>query len=284
MTSVLRLGGVALIACRAAAPGSRRVPHPDDASKQVEYFVAQPPGPGPWPTVVLLHGHQDGLGPGGLLGGTPGGRQFVDWGVLTQLARRGYLAVAVSQPGYGRSSGPADFAGPFTQHAVAGVLTRLRAEGRIAPRRLVLEGVSRGALVAGLVGACDSTVSGLVLISGAYDLTAYVRDARDPAAGPAQQAVVRALTAETGGSPAALRARSVLPVAGAIRAATLVLSGAQDARTSAAQAQELAAAIVRAGGRARAVVYPAFGHQLPVAVRNAAVDPFIDSVLRARTP
>ena len=224
---------------------------------------------------MLLHGHQDGLGPRG----RPGGKDFADWGVLKQLARRGYLAVAVSQPGYGRSSGPADFCGPFTQHAVAGVIATLRAAGQLAPGRLVLEGISRGALTAGLVAADDRSVSGLVLISGVYDLPAYVRDT---APGTAKQAVVRALVAETGGGPDALRARSVLAVAGAIRASTLVLNGAQDERTTAGQARALAEAIVRAGGRARAIIYPAFGHQIPIAVRNRDVDPFIDGVLRGR--
>ena len=50
------------------------VPHPDDASKQVEYFLEKPVGRGPWPTVIFLHGHQQGP--------RPGGKDFVEWGVL----------------------------------------------------------------------------------------------------------------------------------------------------------------------------------------------------------
>ena len=111
--------------CQESTATGLTIPHPDDASKQVEYVVRAHQGIGPWPTVVFLHGHQDG--------DRPGGEVFVHWGVLDAFAERGYLAVAVSQPGYGCSDGPADFSGPFTQHAVSGVIVKLRAE-RLARR------------------------------------------------------------------------------------------------------------------------------------------------------
>ena len=145
-----------------AQPQGLLIPHPEGTSKQVEYFILRPLGEGPWPTLIFLHGHQEDP--------RTGGGVFVQWGVLDEIAGRGFLAVAVSQPGYGRSTGQADFCGPFTQRAVMAVVAKLRAEEYASPEKLVILGTTRGALVAGLIAATDSSVSGVVLISGLFDL------------------------------------------------------------------------------------------------------------------
>ena len=67
--------------------------------------------------------------------------------------------------------------------------------------------------------------------------------------------------------------------AGKIKAASLILNGAKDDLTDPEQARTLADQIMRAGGKARAIVYPEFGHKIPVEERNKDIDPFIDSVL-----
>jgi dipeptidyl aminopeptidase/acylaminoacyl peptidase len=159
---------------------------------------------------------------------------------------------------------------------VAAVIAKLRADHEIDGRRLVLEGISRGALVAGLVAAHDSSIGGIVLISGLYDLPEFVSHARSIAA----RGVVESITAETGGDINALRARSLLYAAQDIRAAALILNGAKDDRTDPAQARRLAAVISQHGGRARAIIYGEYGHQIPPEVRAKEIDPFIADVLR----
>src|SRR5262249_834444 len=132
---------VGFIACTSRKPVRAltvSIANPDDPTKKVEYFLEKPKGPGPWPTVVFLHGHQEWP--------SAGGNDFVKWGVLDEFASRGFLAVAVSQPGYGNSTGPADFCGPFTQDAVAAVIAKLRTDGYVLDNRILIEGISRGAL------------------------------------------------------------------------------------------------------------------------------------------
>lgn len=259
-----------LIACsghKIAHAQALLITHPDDPARKVEYFLEKPKGNGPWPMIVFLHGHQDSPG--------AGGKVFVQWGVLDQFAARGYLAVSVSQPGYGNSTGPADFCGPLTQHAVTAVIAKLRGDGYVRDNRILIQGVSRGALVAGLVAAHDPSIRGIVLISGLYDLPEYARHAKSAMS----VSIVDAMKMEAGRSEEGLKSRSLLYLAGDVKAETLILNGARDDRTDPDQARRLAQIINAQGGHARAIVYPEYGHQIPIDVRSKDVDPFIEQVL-----
>jgi dipeptidyl aminopeptidase/acylaminoacyl peptidase len=261
---------VGLIACsghKIAKAQTLSISHPDDPAKKVEYFLGKPKGSGPWPAIIFLHGHQEWP--------RAGGKDFVQWGVLDEFAGRGYLAVAISQPGYGGSTGPADFCGLFTQHAVAAVIAKLHADGYVKDNRILIQGVSRGALVAGMVAAHDPSIRGIVLISGLYDLPAYVTHAKSAMA----VSIVDSMETETGGTAEALKSRSLLYYAQDIKAETLILNGAKDDLTDPDQARHVVEIINAHGGHARAIVYPEYGHQVPVDVRNKDVDPFIERVL-----
>lgn len=264
---LMLIGVIACTSHKTARALTLSIVHPDDPAKRVEYCLEKPSGAGPWPLVVFLHGHQDMP--------RAGGYDFVKWGILEQFAKRGYLAVAVSQPGYGNSTGPGDFCGPFTQHAVAAVITRIRSDGYVLDNRILIEGISRGALVAGLVAAHDPSIRGIVLISGLYDLPGYIRSARSQIS----LSVVESMKAETAGGEDALKARSLLFVAQSLKANTLILNGAKDDRTDPDQARRMAETINANGGHARAIIYPQYGHNIPVDVRNKDVEPFIQQVL-----
>lgn len=261
---------VTLLGCGspAAAVAAQSVAHPDRTNARVEYFVETPSSPAPWPTVVFLHGHQPAMS-------TPGGKAFSDWGVLRDYAQRGYLAVSISLPGYGGSTGPRDFAGPFTQHAVKAVIDRLQKDGQASPKRIVIEGISLGAVTGALVAADDPTIAGLVLISGLFDLPSFLNEPRTAAAA----AIKAAVFAQTDGSQLALADRSALLKASAIKARTLILNGAQDDRTDSHQARLLGDAIAAAGGRAEVHIYPEFGHEIPVKTREPRVNAFISATL-----
>lgn len=73
-----------------------------DAGRAVEVFLCRPHGAPPGPGVVIVHGHQ--------LGDRSGGRATAESSVFQQWHQRIFLVAAVSQPGYGRSTGPAEVA------------------------------------------------------------------------------------------------------------------------------------------------------------------------------
>lgn len=263
---LMAFAALTLIGCAEPAQADNRfIPNPADPSAKVEYFIDQPPGSGPWPTILFLHGNQNGLS-------TPGGRVYADWGVLRRYAGQGYLSVSVSLPGFGASHGPADFAGPYTQEAVAAVLAELEAEGLAEPGRVLLYGVSLGAVTAGLLAAADPDIDGLVLISGLYDLPAFLDRPQSPGAAAVKAAALR----QTGGDPDALRSRSLLAQVASVRAAALILNGAADDRTDPEQALRLAEALNTQGRTAKVVIYADYGHEIPVAVRQKEIDAFID--------
>lgn len=248
---------------------SHLISGPDKNASQIEYFIVRPAGSGPWPTVVFLHGYQPPMR-------RIGGKSFVDWGVLDRYAKKGYLAVSVSLPGYGNSSGPEDFAGPLTQRAVSAIISKVESDQLANPDKILIQGISLGAVTSALITAHDPHIAGQVLISGLYDFSTYFSE---PKFGAAQN-VKSALVAQTGGSDAALMARSALPLAGNIKAATLILNGAKDDRTDPDQALRMAAAIRAQGTKASAHIYPEYGHEIPFKVREAEVAAFVDATLR----
>lgn len=168
------------------------------------------------------------------------------------------------------------FAAPFTQHAVAAVIAKLHADGYIKDNRVLIQGVSRGAMAAGMVAAHDPSIRGVILISGLYDLAEYVRHPKSAMAA----SIVDSMMTETGGSEDALKVRSLVFYAENLKARALILNGAKDDRTDPDQARHLAEIINAHGGHAQAIVYPEYGHQIPIEVRSKDVDPFIEQVLK----
>ena len=131
------------------------------AGNQVEIYWAVPPGAqGKLPVVVYIHGVQGE--------GRPGAKNFVEGGLLKISAAKGYLSVGMSMPGYGQSTGKADFCGAGTQAALRSVLSRVRTWSNVNRKRIIVSGVSCGAVAAAMV-ADKEPLAGMVLISGVYD-------------------------------------------------------------------------------------------------------------------
>ena len=169
------------------------LPHSQDRSKAIELFWTKPEGEGPFPAVLFIHGHQETQ--------RNGGEAYVLTGRLGIMARRSYVAAAISQSGYGNSSGPPDYCGPFTQQATLVAIDFLRRQPFVNPNKVALFGYSRVAIVAAMVATLDPRLAAVVLGAGAYDFFAWR---------PTLPGISRNLFAEAGMSAEAFTARSAI--------------------------------------------------------------------------
>lgn len=247
-------------------PSEQVILRPDGPhSPAVELFISAPTIAVDRPAVLFVHGHQEG--------DRIGGRGIAQQGVLDRFADRNtWVAASVSQPGYGGSDGPPDWCGPASQSAVRTALNFLRQHTHVDATRLVLIGVSRGAVVSSMVATEEPTLRGLILIAGVYDLTS---------AYPMLPAGIRLnLEAEAGTTPEAFAARSALPIAARIQAATLILHGRSDHRCPPSQAEALALELKKFETDVTLAMVDT-GHAIPSHERQPFMMPFLTRVTEA---
>lgn len=246
------------------------LPHPTEAERQVELIWIEPEGEGPWPAVLFVHGHQ--------FPERPGGRVYIERRVLQELAAHGYLAAAVSQPGYGASDGPPDFCGPVSQGAVRGALTALRGHPRVDADRIALYGGSRGAIVSSMVATVEPTLAALVLRGGIYDLEDAYHRMPDDFGGKHN------LEKEAGTSKQAFLDRSATLAPDEIYVPTLFFHGQQDPISPVDHARRLARRIHRAGTPVELAIFQDVGHRIPWELRRDKLLEFLEKSLRLPTP
>lgn len=242
------------------------LPHPDNPDARVELYWTQPDGEERNPAILFIHGHQWPERPGGLA--------YIEYRRLARIRDKGYVAAAVSQPGYGESDGPPDFCGPFTQKAVLAAIRFLRKQPFVDPDRIGLLGYSRGATVASMVATQDTRLAAVALAAGTYDLKS-----RYPTG-------LRRLDAnierEAGTSDEAFRARSAVHHADRIKSPILLLHGAEDKRISVEQAEEFAEKLKALDVPVVLQIFQWHGHRLPIReMYNSWVYPFFEKHLES---
>lgn len=282
MRNFLIVMALALSACAAKVPYDRTdhgvhhqlLPRLSDSSRKVEIFWREPDAPKRWPVVIFLHGNEEAE--------DNGGRTFQDWGVLERTASLGYLAVAVSLPGFGESTGPRDFCGPDSQQAVEDVIRALRHRDDVSENKIALVGVSRGATVAAKVGEQMAGIAGIVLVSGFYDLGenyAHWKADHDlpEARALAAELETESVMSDAGPLEVTVRERSVLP-SPLIQSPVLAIAGARDPLTIPLQTEDLVRKLHAKGIVAKAVIYPEAGHRVPAEARQREIEPFLKRI------
>jgi len=213
------------------------------ASGNVEAYVTRPRGAGPFPLVILLHGHSiKGRGAEQLLGTAQ---------VIAQEIC--FATVAVSLPGYGSTEVSDGAIEDSTRQVVKDGISVARQIPWIDSRQLMFYGVSRGAIVAAAMISEIKDVRGAVLYAGAYDLARLYRET--------PSYFVRKMLNPNGDAKPKLA--SFLAEASRWRAPTLILHGERDNLIPVNQSLLLRDQLKAAGTRHQLVLYPEHGHFLP---------------------
>jgi dipeptidyl aminopeptidase/acylaminoacyl peptidase len=241
-----------LVACNAArkisiealsytpAGITSRVVFPTSGSN-AEAYLTRPAGPGPFPLMILLHGHT--LGFIGAESVVPEAEAFA-----SDLC---YAGLAVSLPGYGATEVLPGIDPKITLNVVLDAVSLVKKLPWIDSKRFYLYGFSRGAFFASLLANRLDGIAGIVLQSGAYDLNRFYQETL----------WFRILLNPNGERNPKLI--SILPEVPTWHAPTLILHGGKDFLVSVHQANLLRDSLEAAKKPYRFVLYPDNGHRLP---------------------
>ncbi len=207
-----------------------------------EAYITRPRGRGPFPLMVMLHGHSwVGIGARRLL---PAAQFFA--GELC------YATLALSLPGYGRTEIAGGPTAPTTRAVVLDAIALARQLPWVDAKRLYLYGFSRGAVVATALINQIEAVKGVLLLAGAYDLPRLYRDTHS--------IWIRKLLNPNG--DAAPKLQNYLPETERWSAPTLILHGTEDDVIPVSQANLLRDQLQGFGKPHRLVLLTDRGHWL----------------------
>src|SRR5262249_20637354 len=183
--------------------------------KNLEAITFMPEGDGPFPALLLIPGHATTA------------RDWIPNGLT--FARNGFAGVAVSQPGYGHSEGPADFVGPKTIKALSEGYRKFQREPFVDAKRMGVVGYSRGGVAASLLAVQLDDVKAVVLGAGVYDFKKAYDEVKI-------EGIRQNMERETGMTAEAIKQRSSVLQMEKLKCPVLILHGEKDINVPVSQA------------------------------------------------
>src|SRR5262249_40896920 len=176
-------------------------------NRAVEALSFEPAGERPFPAVLMIPGYQRTA------------RDLIPLAV--RLAAEGFACIAVTQPGFGKSDGPADFVGPQTIKVLTVGYRKFQREPFADAQRMGIYGYSRGAMAASLLVLDLDDVKAAVFGAGVYDFKRAYDDITLPG-------IRDNMRAETGMTADAIQQRSSNLRMEKLRCPVLILHGEKD--------------------------------------------------------
>ena len=211
---------------------------------KVEGYLVRPKGDGPFPLVVLLHGHS---------WLREGAKKIAP--VAEQFSKDlCYAGLAISMPGYGMTEVEGDHDRAITTRVVADGISKVGQLPWVDQRRVMVYGFSRGAVFAATLAAKLPGLQAIVLHSGAYDIGRLYRDT-------SSAWVRRSISPNGETNPPSF---NVLPEVADWSAPTLILHGQKDQIVPVSQAFLLRDQLKTLGKAYHFVLFPDAGHRLPL--------------------
>jgi dipeptidyl aminopeptidase/acylaminoacyl peptidase len=228
--------------------------------KTVEALTFRPAGDGPFPGVLMIPGFQ---------------RTAFDLISLgSVLAREGFAAVGITQPGFGKSEGPADYVGPNTLRVLTEGYQKFKKEPYVDARRMGVYGFSRGGMAASLLVVQLDDVRAAVLGAGVYDFKRAHEEAKI-------EGIRQNMERESGMTESAIRERSSVFMMERLRCPVLILHGEKDENVPVSQAHLLRDRLTALNKEFEIKLFPDRLHGIGPEVTTYSVDFFKRRLLTA---
>jgi dipeptidyl aminopeptidase/acylaminoacyl peptidase len=209
--------------------------------QNVEAVSFQPLSSGPFPALMLIPGYQ---------------RSATDYIPLgTLFAKEGFACLAVTQPGFGKSQGKADFVGPGTITALVAGFNKFKREPFVDAKRMGIFGYSRGAMAASLLAVQLNDLRAAVFGGGIYDFKKAYDEIKI-------EGIRKNMEQEAGLTEEAIRQRSSILRMKELRCPVLILHGEKDENAPVSQALLLRERLTALHKSFEVKIFPDTGHGL----------------------